>query len=81
MEQLGRWSEAHHEPLLRFAYVLTGNQEAAADLVQDAFLRLYGSSGRIDGDWGYRVVVMLGPDVSQRDRAVVKRIVESIRPG
>jgi RNA polymerase sigma factor (sigma-70 family) len=33
--------EAEESPLLRFAYGLTGQREAAEDLVQDAFLKLH----------------------------------------
>jgi RNA polymerase sigma factor (sigma-70 family) len=43
---------AHHDRLVRLAYVLTGSREIAEDVVQDSFVRLYrhwGSALRPEG--------------------------------
>lgn len=52
-DQLGEWFSAEYEPLLRFAYFLTGDAGAAEDLVQDAFVRLYRADRRIE-EAGFR---------------------------
>ena len=48
LDQLGAWFHAEYPSLLRFAYFVSGSSHAAEDLVQDAFVRLYRSSGRVD---------------------------------
>ena len=53
LEQLGVWFEAEYPSLLRFAYFVAGDQAAAEDLVQDAFVRLYRSTGRV-GEIGFK---------------------------
>lgn len=53
LERLGEWFTAEYEPLLRFAYFLTGSAAAAEDLVQDAFVRLYRAERRIE-EAGFR---------------------------
>lgn len=53
LDQLGEWFAAEYEPLLRFAYFLTGDAAAAEDLVQDAFVRLYRADRRIE-EAGFR---------------------------
>jgi RNA polymerase sigma-70 factor (sigma-E family) len=45
--QLGAWFHAEYPSLLRFAYFVSGDSGTAEDLVQDAFVRLYRSSGRV----------------------------------
>jgi len=47
MAQLGAWFHAEYPSLLRFAYFVSGDSGTAEDLVQDAFVRLYRSSGRV----------------------------------
>ena len=47
LDRLGEWFAAEYEPLLRFAYFLTGDRMVAEDLVQDAFVRLYRSDRNI----------------------------------
>jgi RNA polymerase sigma-70 factor (sigma-E family) len=39
--QLGELYSAHRDPLIRLAYVLTGSQAVAEDLVHDTFVRVY----------------------------------------
>ena len=53
LDQLGAWFHAEYPSLLRFAYFVTGDAGAAEDLVQDAFVRLYRSSGRV-GELGFK---------------------------
>lgn len=53
LQQLGDWFSAEYEPLLRFAYFLTGDRAAAEDLVQDAFVRLYRADRAIEVE-GFR---------------------------
>jgi RNA polymerase sigma-70 factor (sigma-E family) len=43
VRSLERLFRAYHAPLLRLAYVFTGNGAVAEDLVQDAFVRLHRS--------------------------------------
>jgi RNA polymerase sigma factor (sigma-70 family) len=47
LTQLGAWFNAEYPSLLRFAYFVSGDAGIAEDLVQDAFVRLYRSSGRV----------------------------------
>jgi RNA polymerase sigma-70 factor (sigma-E family) len=53
LDRLGEWFAAEYEPLLRFAYFLTGEATAAEDLVQDAFVRLYRADRGIE-EAGFR---------------------------
>jgi RNA polymerase sigma-70 factor (sigma-E family) len=53
LEQLGAWFHAEYPALLRFAYFVTGNQSAAEDVVQDAFVRIYRAGARVD-EHGFR---------------------------
>ena len=48
LDRLGEWFAAEYEPLLRFAYFLTGSQAAAEDLVHDAFVKLYRADRHIE---------------------------------
>jgi RNA polymerase sigma-70 factor (sigma-E family) len=48
LDRLGTWFAAQYEPLLRFAYFLTGDRSRAEDLVQETFVRLYRADRRID---------------------------------
>lgn len=53
LDQLGAWFNAEYPSLLRFAYFVTGDAGASEDLVQEAFVRLYRSSGRV-GELGFK---------------------------
>lgn len=48
LERLGAWFDSEYPSLLRFAYFVTGEAASAEDLVQDAFVRLYHSAGRLE---------------------------------
>lgn len=48
LDRLGEWFAAEYEPLLRFAYFLTGGQAAAEDLVHDTFVKLYRADRHIE---------------------------------
>ena len=53
LERLGEWFAAEYQPLLRFAYFLTGEKGAAEDLVQETFVKLYRADRPIDRE-GFR---------------------------
>lgn len=53
LDRLGEWFAAEYEPLLRFAYFLTGDRAAAEDLVHETFVRLYRADRRIE-EAGFR---------------------------
>ena len=48
LDRLGEWFAAEYEPLLRFAYFVTGDREAARDTVQDAFIRIWKAGGSVE---------------------------------
>ena len=48
LDRLGEWFAAEYQPLLRFAYFLTGSQTAAEDLVHDTFVKLYRADRHIE---------------------------------
>jgi len=64
----------HGTYALRVATQLTGNADAAEDLVQEAFVRAWGNAHRFDGSralfttWLYRVIVNLSIDLRRRRR-------------
>lgn len=41
------WFHQHYQPLLRFAYFVSGDRPTAEDLVHDAFERMWRRSGKI----------------------------------
>jgi RNA polymerase sigma-70 factor (ECF subfamily) len=66
-EALGRLFERHFDRLFALAHRLTGSHAAAEDVVQEAFLRLHRSAGRLDpardpGAWLTTIVVNLCRD-------------------
>lgn len=66
-----------YEPLMRLAFVLTGNQHEAEELVQDAFVELQQRWHRVLNPAGYlRTVIVNGARRRGRKRANRRRIVE-----
>jgi RNA polymerase sigma-70 factor (ECF subfamily) len=64
LEALGSLYDRHQRMVYRTALAITGDPEAAADLLQDVFLRLHRFAGRIDLDrplepWLYRMTANL----------------------
>jgi RNA polymerase sigma-70 factor (ECF subfamily) len=71
---LGSLYDRHRQMVYRTALAITGDAEAAADLLQDVFLRLHRFAERVDTDrplepWLYRVTANLAYTwVKQRQR-------------
>jgi RNA polymerase sigma-70 factor (ECF subfamily) len=64
LEALGGLYDRHRQLVFRTALAVTGDPEAAADLLQDVFLRLYRFAHRIDSKrplepWLYRMTANL----------------------
>ena len=64
LEALGVIYDRHRRLVYRTALAITNDPEAAADLLQEAFLRLYRFAGRVDPErplepWLYRVTTNL----------------------
>ncbi len=64
LEALGDLYDRHKQLVFRTSLVITGDQEAASDLCQDVFLRLYRFANRIDEQrpiepWLYRMTANL----------------------
>lgn len=73
LDRLGEWFAAEYEPLLRFAYFVTGDREAARDAVQEAFIKLYKAGARVEHEgfpaYARRTVANLGRSRFRRQRA------------
>ncbi len=72
LDALGELYDRYRHLVYRTALVITGDQEAANDLLQDVFLRLYRFSDRIDGarplqPWLYRITTNLSYTWVKRD--------------
>jgi len=64
LEALGELYDRHRQVVYRTALAVTGDGEAANDLLQEVFLRLYRFAGRIDSQrplepWLYRMTANL----------------------
>ncbi len=74
LEALGELYDLHQRMVFRTALVITGDDEAANDLLQDVFLRLFRFAGNIDPTrpiepWLYRMTTNLSYDwVKRRSR-------------
>jgi RNA polymerase sigma-70 factor, ECF subfamily len=66
--------ERHSRSAFRLAYRMTGNEQDAEDVVQDAFLRAYRQLGRFEsranfGTWLYRIVANCSVDLMRARQA------------
>src|SRR5574338_207287 len=64
LEALGLLYDRHQQMVYRTALAITGDREAAGDLLQDVFLRLHRFADRIDPQrplepWLYRITANL----------------------
>jgi RNA polymerase sigma-70 factor (ECF subfamily) len=64
LDALGELYDRHQRLVYRTALVITGDEDAAADLLQDVFLRLYRFSDHVDAQrplepWLYRMTTNL----------------------
>src|SRR5689334_23594312 len=60
--------EQHSRAIFRLAFRMTGNEQDAEDVVQEAFLRAYKQLGRFEsranfGTWLYRIVANCSVDL------------------
>lgn len=73
LEALGALYDRHHQMVYRTALAISGDTEAASDLLQDVFLRLNRFASRIDParplePWLYRMTVNLSSTWVKRRR-------------
>jgi RNA polymerase sigma-70 factor (ECF subfamily) len=73
LEALGTLYDRYRQMVFRTALAITGDQEAASDLLQDVFLRLFRFASRIDVQrplppWLYRMTANLSYTWVKRDR-------------
>lgn len=73
LDALGELFDRHHQMVYRTALAITGDPEAASDLLQDVFLRMNRFADRIDVDrplepWLYRVTANLACTYIKRHR-------------
>jgi len=71
LDALGELYDQHRRMVYRTALVITGDREAASDLLQDAFLRLFRFAKKIDPTrpiepWLYRMTTNLAYDWVKR---------------
>jgi len=70
---LGDLYLTHHRPLVRLAYLLTGSQAVAEDVVQDAFVALAPRLDRVDSPAAYlRTSVVNGAKTHHRRTATAR---------
>jgi RNA polymerase sigma-70 factor (ECF subfamily) len=72
LEALGELYDRYRHMVFRTALAITGDQEAASDLLQDVFLRLYRFANRLDRTrpiqpWLYRMTANLSYTWVKRD--------------
>ena len=73
LDALGELYDRYRQMVYRSALAITGDPEAASDLLQDVFLRLYRFAGRVDTTrplppWLYRMTANLAYTWVKRDR-------------
>src|SRR6266545_3729448 len=66
--------ERHSRSVFRLAFRMTGNEQDAEDVVQEAFLRAYRQLGRFEsranfGTWLYRIVANCSVDLMRAKQA------------
>ncbi len=66
--------ERHSRSVFRLAYRMTGNEQDAEDVVQEAFIRAYRQIGRFEaranfGTWLYRIVANCSVDLMRARQA------------
>lgn len=81
LEALGVIYDRHRRLVYRTALAITNDPEAAADLLQEAFLRLYRFAGRVDPErplepWLYRVTTNLAYTAVKRRRSWLRPLEE-----
>ena len=81
LEALGVIYDRHRRLVYRTALAITNDPEAAADLLQEAFLRLYRFAGRVDPErplepWLYRVTTNLAYTAVKRRRTWLRPLEE-----
>jgi len=73
LEALGDLFDRHRQMVYRTALAITNDEDAAADLLQDVFLRLYRFANRVDSfrplePWLYRVTTNLAYTYMKRQK-------------
>ncbi len=81
LDALGELYDRHQRMVYRTAVAITGDTEAAADLLQDVFLRLHRFANHIDPDrpiepWIYRVTTNLSYTWVRRNQRWLRPLVE-----
>ncbi len=79
LEALGELYDQHRRMVYRTALVITGDQDAASDLLQDVFLRLFRFAENIDSTrpiepWLYRMTTNLAYDWVKRQSRLPRPI-------
>src|ERR1700745_1217007 len=69
--------ERHSRTLFRLAYRMTGNEQDAEEIVQDAFLRAYRRLDRFEsranfGTWLYRIAVNCSLDLMRKRKPEIE---------
>ena len=77
LDALGALYDRHRAMVYRTALVITGDTEAASDLLQDVFLRLFRFADRIDSErpiepWIYRMTANLSYTWVKRNRRILQ---------
>ena len=83
LDALGELYDLHRMVVYRTALVITRNDAAAEDILQDAFLRLHRYCHRVDPErplrpWLYRVTVNLSYTHLQRGMRIINSIADWI---
>ena len=79
LEALGALYDNHRQMVYRTALMITGDNQAADDLLQDVFLRLFRFAGNFDAErplepWLYRMTTNLAYDWVKHRRGLVSSL-------